>query len=201
MVYRFGRFVSGSFLVAWNRLRVEGREHVPSTGGVLIVGNHQSFLDIPAVAWAARRHVAFVARESLARSRFLAWLMRESGAVLVRRGVGDRSALRAMAAHLEAGDCVAVFPEGTRSRDGSLGEFRGGALFVARRAGVPILPVGIRGAVDALPRDARFPRPRRIGVRFGAPVAPDAPDALERARDAIAAMIGDGGFASVPPAP
>ena len=167
----------------------------------MLVANHQSFLDIPTVATAAGRHVGFVARESLSRSRFLKWLMRESRAILIKRGAADRTALRAMVDQLAAGDLVAVYPEGTRSPDGTLGEFRGGALFAARRARVPIIPVGIRGAVQAFPRTASFPRPRRVGIRFGDPIDSRAEDVLEQARAAIASMIGDGTFASGTPAP
>lgn len=199
-VYRTGRWLVATHLRLCHGLRVERAERLPREGGCLIVANHQSFLDIAAVAAATRRHVCFVARDSLARSRFLAWVMRESGAVLIRRGRADRTALRAMAGHLEAGDLVAVYPEGTRSADGSLGVFRPGALLPARTARVPIVPAGIRGSFEAFPRSARFPTPgRRIGIRFGEPIPPEAPDAMERAREAIAAMIGDGTFGSVPP--
>lgn len=193
-VYWLGRSLVWSYLHAFHRLRVEGAEHLPAAGGALIVANHRSFLDIPAIAAATRRHVGFVARDSLARSRFLAFVMEGSGAILIRRGAADRAALRAMAAHLAAGDLVAVYPEGTRSADGSLGPFRPGALLAARMAGAPIVPAGIRGTDRALGRGARWPRlfvP--VGVRFGAPIDPAGADALERARDAVAALIGERG--------
>ena len=213
-VYRFGRFMCRLWLRCVHRLEVSGSDNVPSQGGILLVCNHQSFLDIPVVASGLSRHVAFVARDTLARSRFLSFWMRGAGTILVRRGAPDRAALEAMVDHLRRGDCVAVFPEGTRSMDGSLGSFRPGALFAARRAGVPVVPVGIRGAMHALPRGARVPRPRRIGVRFGAPLdplgasragGPGGPGGdealLERAHDAIAELIGDGAFTSAPEIP
>lgn len=198
-VYRLGRFLVASYLCLFHRLRIEGAQHLPREGGALIVANHQSYLDIPAVAASTRRHVSFVARASLARSRFLAFVMRHSGVVLIQRGTADRAALRAMARHLELGDLVTVYPEGTRSPDGRLGEFRGGALLAARMAGVPIVPAGIRGTLEALHRDARRPAlGRPVAVRFGPAIDAAAPDALERARQAISAMIGDGRFSSVP---
>ena len=168
-------------------------ETQPRTGGVLIVSNHQSMLDIPAVAVAARpRHVAFVARATLARSRFLDWLMRESGCVLIKPNTPDRAALEGMIGHLRQGDCVAVFPEGTRTHDGTLGVFRAGAIVAARRAGVPIVAAAIFGAVEALARGRIVPRPRRIRVRFGTPIPAGTENALELARSAIGEMIGDG---------
>lgn len=118
--------------------------------------------------------------------------MRQSGCMLIQRNSADRAALEAMIAHLELGDCVGIFPEGTRTNDGSLGVFRAGAIVAARRAGVPIVPAGIRGGIDALPRGRIVPRPRRISLTFGAPIAPDAEGALERAKAVIAEMIGDG---------
>ena len=189
-VYRVGRFLLRTYL-ALHRLRVEGREHLPRAGGVLIVSNHQSFLDIPVLASAAPRHVAFVARASLAHSRFLAFIMREAGCVLIHPNTPDRAALEGMIAHLEGGDCVAVFPEGTRTPDGELGTFRGGAAVAARRAGVPILPAAIMGAFEAWPRDRSLPRPRGIRVRFGPPFAADVEEPMERARQVIAEMMGD----------
>jgi 1-acyl-sn-glycerol-3-phosphate acyltransferase len=177
------------YLKLWHRLRIEGREHLPREGGVLIASNHQSFLDIPLLAVAAPRHVAFVARSTLASSRVVAFLMRASDSVFVRQNTADRAALEGMIAHLQDGDCVAVFPEGTRTNDGTLGDFRPGAAVAARRAGVPVVPFAISGAFEALPRGRLFPRPLRITVRIGAPIAPGTEDALEQARGVIAALL------------
>ena len=200
-VYRIGRALTRWTWRLLFRPRLEGRARLPETGGALLCANHQSFLDIPLVAHLTPRHVAFVARASLAHSGFLAWVMRESGAVLIRQGKPDRAALREMVAHLEAGDLVAIFPEGSRTWDGSLGELRAGALVAARQAGVPVVPIGIRGAFEAWPRQRRFPRPRRVAARVGAPIDADAPDALEQLRASLEELIGDGRFASLPPQP
>jgi 1-acyl-sn-glycerol-3-phosphate acyltransferase len=93
---------------------------------------------------------------------------------------------------------VAIYPEGTRTRDGSLQEFKGGALLAARMAGVPIVPCGIRGAYDAWPRGRTIPLPKKIGVRFGAPIDSSLADAQERMVASIQSMIGDGSYKSVP---
>lgn len=181
------------------RERFEGREHLPAAGGAVVLSNHQSFLDIPLVSHAISRHVSFVARDSLAESKPLAWLMRECGAVLIKRGAPDRAALREMVAHLERGDLLVIFPEGTRTLDGRVQEFRAGALLAARVAKVPIIPCGIRGAFEALPRHAKFPRPYKIALRFGAPIDSAREDALEAAHASVVAMVGDGRYASMPP--
>ena len=188
--YRVARALSRLLFLPGGR-RYEGLEHVPESGGCVIAANHLSFLDIPLVAASLDRHVCFVARDTLARSRPLAWLMRQCGAVLVRRGQADRPALREMGAHLERGDCLAIFPEGTRSPDGRMGEFRRGALMVARQAGVPIVPAGIRGTGRFLGTGQKLPRPGPVSIRYAAAIDPMEPDALARARQAIASLIGD----------
>lgn len=190
--YQIGRTTCAAFLRVYNRLSIEGREHLPKEGAFLMVSNHQSLLDIPILGASTWRHMSFVARESLADSKLLGWWMWQCRCVLVKRGAADRTALRAIQGHLEAGDGVAIFPEGTRSRDGGLGEPRGGAFFSAKRAGVPIVPAGIRGAIDAWPRSAKLPRPRKIVLRIGSPVDGREPDAAERVWDAVRALAGDG---------
>ena len=173
------------------RTTVEGREFVPREGGAILAANHCSWLDIPLMGHAATpRHVGFVARKTLAESRTLGFIMRNSGALLIERGSADRAALRAIGEHLDAGDLVAIFPEGTRSFDGRLGDFKGGALLAARKAGVPVIPCGIEGAYHAWPRDRRYPRPARIHIRFGEPIDPAQPGALERLRSRVAELSG-----------
>jgi 1-acyl-sn-glycerol-3-phosphate acyltransferase len=183
----------------WHRLRLEGLENLPREGGAVLACNHQSFADILLLGGFVPRHVAFVARDTLADWRWLGYVMHQCGAVLVKRGSSDRRALRGMVDHLERGDTVAIFPEGTRTRDGSLQTFKGGALLAARMAGVPIVPLGIRGAFEAWPRGRLLPFPRKIALRFGAPVDSSLPDAQERVVESIRAMVGDGRYRSVEP--
>ena len=190
--YRFAHLSSWAFGAVWFRESYSGREHLPKQGGVVVVSNHQSFYDIPVLSHAIPRHVSFVARDSLAHFAPLAWLMRTCGAVLIKRGAPDRAALREMVLHLERGDCLAVFPEGTRTVDGRVSEFKAGALLAARLAKVPSVPCSIRGSFEALPKKALFPRPKKIRVQFGPPIDSSLPEALERAHAAVSLMTGDG---------
>ena len=192
--YRVIRRVVGIYLTVYNRLRVRGgnRDLPPelNEGGLLIVANHASFLDIPIVANSLSRHVSFVARDTLADSRFIAWVIEVCGGILIKRGGGDRAALRAISERLDAGYAVAIFPEGTRSKDGRLAEFRGGALFSAKRSKVPILPIGIRGSFEAFSRRHKLPRPHGIESHVGTAMAADDPQANERIREAIETLMG-----------
>lgn len=180
-VYRLCQAVTGLLLLLLGGWRVKHRERVPADGPLLLVANHQSYLDIPLLALAmGRRHVCFVARDSLASSRFLAFVMRQCGAVLVRRGSSDREPLRAMIGHLDAGDVVAIFPEGTRTEDGQLGEFEKGALWLAKKTEAPVVPVGIHGTYGALPRNRKLPRFSPMRVTFGWPVPRESLGELRR---------------------
>jgi cytidylate kinase len=188
-VYRLCRSAMNLWFAPYFRRRVRGTEHLPQSGGVLIAANHQSYLDIPLIAIAAPRHVAFVARKSLANWSWLAYVMRQCGAVLVEPGKADRGALREMSAHLEAGDCVAIFPEGTRTPDGTLQAFKQGVLLAARSAKVPIVPCAIRGTFEAWGKGKIFPRPRRVELCFAPPIDSSAPDAMELTRAAIERLL------------
>lgn len=172
--------------------RVGGRDFVPKAGCALIVANHQSFLDIPLLASAAHhRHLAFVARNTLARSWWLAFIMRHTGTILIDREKGDRAALRAMTEVLRAGGVVVIFPEGQRSRDGELGSPKKGALLAARQAGAPIIPCAVDGTYLAWPPGQRFPRPGVVRVQFGEAVPADHPDALQTTWDGVGRFLAD----------
>lgn len=161
------------------RLRVLGREHLPSRSAFLIVSNHQSFLDPVLLALAVRREVAFMARASLFRPAPFRLLIRALHAFPVRRGRADLAAAKAAVARLRAGQVVCLFPEGTRTRDGSLAPFHAGFGMIAERAGVPVVPAAVDGAHEAWPRSRLLPRPTTIWVAFGRPLAADD---LHRAR-------------------
>ncbi len=199
LTYRFLTISLNLIFLAYFRRRIENRQNLPKQGGVVLAINHQSFLDIPLVAMACNRHICFVARQSLEQSSFMKFILRQCGSVLVKRGSSDRRALRAMVEHLKRGDAIAVFPEGTRTVDGQVGNFTKGALHVAKIAKVPVLPVGIRGAYEALPRSRTFPFPKRVALRFGQAVDSAAPDAQERVEQAVRELAGDGSFHGVAP--
>ncbi len=172
--YRFCQAVAQGLFVALFRIRVYYRERLPAQGGVLVVSNHQSYLDPILAAVGMGRAFHPMARESLFRFRPFAWLVRSLYAFPVRRGRADLRAIREALRRLRAGRVVLMFPEGTRTRDGSIGQLHGGPATVAARAGAPLVPAVIDGSFEAWPRWRLLPRPHPVRVAFGEPVAPEA---------------------------
>ncbi len=177
------------------RIRAWGVENVPREGGCILAANHQSFLDPPVAGLALPRRMHFVARSSLFRLRLVgAWLRAQHG-VPIERGTGDRAAMRHVVELLRQGAGLVLFPEGTRTRDGSVGPFQPGFASIAARAGVPIVPAAIDGAFQAWPRWRKLPCWGRIQVAYGEPLAP--PDgakaacvaAAEETRRRVAALL------------
>jgi 1-acyl-sn-glycerol-3-phosphate acyltransferase len=154
-------------------LRTSGLEHVPRDGAFILVSNHISLLD-PMIIGSTAGHltgrlVHFMAKEELRHWRIIGWLATQAGVYFVRRGEGDRAAQRLSLELLARGEPIAVFPEGTRSRNGLLGEPRDGAALLAMRSGAQLLPVSITGSDRLFPRGARLPRRSRVTVRVGEP--------------------------------
>ncbi|MCB9906816.1 MAG: 1-acyl-sn-glycerol-3-phosphate acyltransferase [Planctomycetes bacterium] len=202
LVYHMIMALVHTFAVWPFPMTIRGRENLPKGQGALIVSNHASFLDIPFVAKAGgRRHVCFVARESLAKNRLLGFIMRSCGAVLIDPKAGDRKALKRVVEHLRAGDLVAMFAEGTRSKDGKLLPFKRGALLAARQAKVPVVPCALIGSHHALGRTMKWPRPARVELRLGPLIDPQGEQALDQVRAWIEAQLEGTDQASDRPSP
>ncbi|MCS7173864.1 MAG: 1-acyl-sn-glycerol-3-phosphate acyltransferase [Armatimonadetes bacterium] len=194
-VYKVSKFLLRAVLGSLFRMRVTGREHEPLTGPLLVVANHWSALDPPVLGCALRRPVHFMAKEELFRIPLLRTWMGAVGTFPVRRGEPDRAAIRTALELIRRGEVVAIFPEGTRNPRGYLLPAEPGAAFLALRAGVPLLPVGIVGTLEAMPKGAWIPRPRRIEVRIGPPFRldhlPNNREGLEAASERIMGAIAD----------
>lgn len=167
LAYRLVRAMLRPILWLYFRRRIVGRSTVPREGGLLIVSNHVSYLDPALIACSTARPCHFFARASLFRFPVFGALLRRLQAIPVERGGGQRAALQRSVEILQTGNALVLFPEGTRSSDGSLGEFESGVGLLATKANVPILTVYLEGAHRALPRGAHIPRPKRITVRWG----------------------------------
>ena len=176
----------------WLRYRALGHQHLNVPGGMLLVINHQSFLDPLMVGLPLARPVSFLARDNLFRVPFIGWVLRNTYVLPINREAASTGALREMIARLRAGFWVGIFPEGTRSTDGTLSELKPGFLALLRRADVPVCPVGIAGTGQALGRGAWFLRPTKVRVIFGEPIPRELiQEALKQGDETLLALIRD----------
>ena len=155
------------------RLRVEGKENFPP-GPFILSPVHRSFIDTPIAGMATSRRLRFMGKESLWENKPLGALLSVLGGFPVERGTADRTALRAATDVLSLGEPLVMFPEGTRRSGDRVQreDMLDGPAFVAARAGVPIVPMGLGGTVRALPVGSVVPRPRRVVVVVGNPIPP-----------------------------
>jgi len=163
-------------LTLFYRLRVVGGERVPRTGPLLVVANHQSFLDPPLVGMGIPgRHLNFIARGGLFSSRLFGGLIRALNAVPIKESGSDTAAIRTALEQLAAGRAVLIFPEGSRTPDGAVHEFKRGAWVLLSRAKCTVVPAAVEGAFDAWPRSGLGKRARllgaRVAVEFGRPLS------------------------------
>lgn len=151
-------------------LKVYGAHRVPSEGGVLLVSNHQSYLDPVLVGVRLKRPLSYMAKSELFRFRPFAWLIRALGAFPVKQGAGDVGAMKETIARLQEGRALNIFPEGSRTEDGELLPIEKGVGLVIRKAKVPVVPVVIHGSYEAWPKDQKLPRPHPIRILYGRPL-------------------------------
>ena len=166
--YRWSHRITNFAFKVLGKLESHGNENIPRQGGILILCNHQSYLDPFIVGSAANRELHFMARHDSFEMPLIGPLIAAHNAYPVRRATADRAALRRTISLLKSGKVVLIFPEGTRSVDGTLGKAHGGVSFIAHNAGVPAIPAYVRGNI--LPRNAKWIHPAQLTVTFGTPI-------------------------------
>jgi 1-acyl-sn-glycerol-3-phosphate acyltransferase len=177
---------------------VVGAENVPRSGALIVCPNHSATLDPPMVpAFLPRSDSWSMAKSEYFKGGLVTWLFRHYHAFPVVRHTADRTALRTAFEILKSGQALIIYPEGTRVESGMLAEPEPGAGFIAQKAGCPIVPVGLTGTRDCLPKGAWWPRRTQVSIKFGKPFMVPArrPDGTritrEEASDAIMLEIAE----------
>jgi 1-acyl-sn-glycerol-3-phosphate acyltransferase len=170
--YQFCR--SLLFIPVWLmwRPRMLGRENLPQTTPYILAPVHRSYVDTLLTGYVTRRRLRYMAKSGVFAKPWAAKLFGSLGGFPVRRGTPDRDALKVCEQALAVGEPVVLFPEGTRGSGPVLGPLLGGPAFLALRANVPIVPVGIGGSERSMAVGAKWVRPARIGIVIGKPIWP-----------------------------
>lgn len=174
MFYRCQRgWARGLYRLCGIELEVHGAENMRPDGAYVIVANHGSYMDIPALFAALPKLPQFMAKGELARIPFLGAALRAGRHILVKRGnhAAAKESLDSAAEHLKAGAAILIFPEGTRSATGAIARFKTGAFRLAKVGESEILPVGISGTRSVLPKHGRLIKPHRVSVHIGRPLS------------------------------
>ncbi len=170
LFYRFLQLSSRMLSVLLFSFRTEGRHHLNFDGGAMLLSTHQSLLDPVLIGLAANQRLNYLARKTLFKNPAFAFLIRVLDAIEIDRERGGLSGLKEMLKRLQQGEWVLMFPEGTRTVDGSVQQIKPGFIPMARRSEVPIVPIAIVGAYDCLPRGTKLPTRKPISVVFGEPI-------------------------------
>jgi 1-acyl-sn-glycerol-3-phosphate acyltransferase len=165
--YRVMRTIFTTLLRLWFRPRVAGRQNVPETGPVILAPVHRSFADFGFTAFCTDRKLFFMAKDSLWKNRWLGRLLLYVGAFPVHRESADREALQRAEEVLARGQCLVLFPEGTRREGPAIEDLMEGAAFLSARTGAPIVPIGIGGSDLSMPKGSAVPKPYTIAIVVG----------------------------------
>jgi len=166
MLYNIARAIL-KYIFLIMGLKIEGFRNIPSSGAIIVAPNHLSYLDPLLVAVAIDRPVNFMAKAELFQNKILGILLTKVYAFPVKRGNGDRHAIRHALQLMEEGKVLGIFPEGTRKKPGQVEHTQGGAAMIALRSGAPVLPVACIGSDKSFPCGWLWP----LIIRIGEPIS------------------------------
>ena len=183
------------------RIIVDNRANLEPQQPYVFMANHASTIDIWALFLAIPRRVRMIAKKQLARIPLFGWVMWAGRFIFIDRqnAAAARRSIEEAGRRIRGGVSVLIFPEGTRTRDGQMGPFKKGGFHLAMDAGVPIVPVALRGTRALMPRGSLRVKSGKVFVTIGAPIPTsgltidDRPALIERVRDAIATMAAEPG--------
>jgi 1-acyl-sn-glycerol-3-phosphate acyltransferase len=171
--------------VGYTRTKVVGKHNIPTTGAFLLAPIHRSNIDTPLAAAVTRRRMRFMGKDTIWKVKPIGWIISALGAFPVTRGTADREALKRCIAVLEAGEPLVLFPEGTRQSGPMVQPLFDGAAYVAVKAGVPIIPVGIGGSEGVMPKGSKMIYPKKCIVIVGEPISVPRDETGKVARSAV----------------
>lgn len=166
MLYKVVKSILAPLLSIWLRIDVSGTENIPKSGAVVLASNHVSLLDPPLIGSLVERKVHFMAKDELFKNCITNYVFKKLGAFPVKRGCADRNAIKKALDILAEEEILAIFPEGTRSKNGKLSPLEIGAVMIAVKAKSMVVPVAIKG-----PEKLSFANPfPKVRVNFGKPI-------------------------------
>jgi 1-acyl-sn-glycerol-3-phosphate acyltransferase len=187
--------VRGLFWVVFTlfgRVRVIGSEKIPASGAFVLAPVHRSNVDFALTSLVTRRPMRYMGKDNIWKSKLLGRFVTMLGAFPVHRGSADRDALKACTDIVEGGSPLVMFPEGTRQSGPEVQALFDGTAYVAARAGVPIVPMGIGGSEAMMPKGSKLPRPSKLVLIVGDPIpAPARTESGRMPRSAVSALTAD----------
>jgi len=173
--YKLSHFILRFLVIIFLGYRARGQNNVPLKGGGILASNHQSFLDPVLIAMGTSRPIYFLAKQELFSANWLFGLfITLHNAVPLNREATSSDIIRKAIGLLKEGKLIVVFPEGTRTNNGRVKEFKGGISFLSQKSNTPIIPIYISGAYNIWPRQASLPvRLSSVRLDYTKPVYPD----------------------------
>ena len=168
--YQLIRFLVVSICRTYCRMTVSGQENIPRTGPFVLAPVHRSYIDTPIASGCTRRRMRFMGKDSMWKRQPLNWMLSALGAFPVTRGSADREAIMRAIQVLKSGEPLVLFPEGERKSGPVVQPLMDGAAYVACKAGVSIIPVGIGGSERVMGKGAKFIYPKKLVVIIGKPI-------------------------------